>query len=506
MTDSPYQRIPLDPKEQPILDRVLVIRDHLSLLKQDRSTYVKSADVVKYYTQLVEQVELLNQIRISKRDEQNRVDTVLDDCFRLISLFFLTIGRNREAPAIYTCVSTVKRLLDHLKEAAFYLPADLRSISDHLDKWQQTIERGRNEHSEHLLTLLEARIDLCKVVLRDLKAPLAKMDEKDMRTYEKLVSILRTLSACNARSKVCEQDTADENLSPDTSQFPQDEVKDLSQQLLKIQTELHAEGVSHEGKTAEEVYAERLAAINLSEGVEQDGPTVVKSLLARCLLWVEVIEAKCATLQSDSVLKIVLTYQFPRQGKIDERFKDLFDKLLKVKNALEHMNLTQAWSLRETDLYDYQRQLDRVDESRVDGHFLDAEGRPADLHAQRTLLYLLRKSYAFIYQYIISSEPVSEALLPIYNQLQTLKRCLVEVQRSGGVDSPRELYPYSMKLTSIDNMKKDGKFMVGDDIPEGQGSVSALLSECFELAYELRNEADARNEPENEEPNGNGSK
>lgn len=202
MTDSPFQRFPLDPKEQPILDRILVIRDHLSLLKQDRSTYVKSADVVKYYTQLVEQVELLNEIRVDKRDEQNRVDTVLDDCFRLISLFFLTIGRNREAPAIYTCVSTVKRLLDHLKEAGFYLPGDLRSISDHLDKWQQTIERGKNEHSEHLLTLLKARIDLCKVTLRELKAPLANMDEKDMRTYEKLVSILRSLSACNTRSKV----------------------------------------------------------------------------------------------------------------------------------------------------------------------------------------------------------------------------------------------------------------------------------------------------------------
>jgi hypothetical protein len=29
------------------------------------------------------------------------VDTVLDDCFQLISLFFLTIGRNNEAPAMY---------------------------------------------------------------------------------------------------------------------------------------------------------------------------------------------------------------------------------------------------------------------------------------------------------------------------------------------------------------------------------------------------------------------
>lgn len=35
-------------------------------------------------------------------------------------------------------------------------------------------------------------------------------------------------------------------------------------------------------------------------------------------------------------------------------------------------------------------------------------------------------------------------------------------------------------------MRTDGKFMVGDDIPEGQGSVTGLLAECFELSYELR--------------------
>lgn len=136
-----------------------------------------------------------------------------------------------------------------------------------------------------------------------------------------------------------------------------------------------------------------------------------------------------------------------RQAKIDERFEGVYTKLREIRDKLEQMDLTHAWSLRETDLYSFQRQLDRVDESRVDGNFLDAEGKPADLYAQRTLLYLLRRSYAFIYIYIISSEPVSEALLPIYNQLLTLKRCLVEVKKAGGVDSPRELYPYSMKVS-----------------------------------------------------------
>ncbi|KXT04188.1 hypothetical protein AC578_92 [Pseudocercospora eumusae] len=475
MTDSPFHRIPLDPKEQPILDRVLIIRDHLSLLKQDRSTYVKSADVVKHYNALVEQVELLNRIRENKRDEQNRVDTVLDDCFRLISLFFLTIGRNREAPAIYSCVSTVDRLLNHLKEAGFYLPKDLESISQNLDKWEHTIDRGRDEHSPHLLTLLEARIKVAKTKLRELQEPLVVLESGQMKIYETLVSILRSLSACNTRSR-----------------FPTKEVKEFERQLLEIESKLKLTHDDHQGKTAQEVYAERLELMNKCENCHQDPNFVVQSLLARCLLWVEIIQQK--------------------QGKIDERFKEPFDKLLKIKNSLDQMNLTMAWSLRETDLYDFQRQLDRIDDSRVNGNFVDAEGRPADLHAQRTLLYLLRKSYAYIYQYIISSEPVSEALLPIYNQLLTLKRCLVEVKRNGGVDSPRELYPYSMKLTSIDNMKKDGKFMVGNDIPEGQSSVSALLAECFDLAYELRNEADERSEkkhepqPDPEEVNGVGNR
>ena len=72
MTDSPYFRTPLDPQEQPILDRILEIRDHLSILKQDRSTYVKSQDVIELYNQVMVQVEKLNQIRASKKDEQNR--------------------------------------------------------------------------------------------------------------------------------------------------------------------------------------------------------------------------------------------------------------------------------------------------------------------------------------------------------------------------------------------------------------------------------------------------
>ena len=74
MTDSPVVQAPLDPQESPILDRVLYLRDKLSLLKQDKSTYVKSHDVLRLYDEVIEQVHQLNVIREKhgKPLEQNR--------------------------------------------------------------------------------------------------------------------------------------------------------------------------------------------------------------------------------------------------------------------------------------------------------------------------------------------------------------------------------------------------------------------------------------------------
>lgn len=72
MTDSPAHRIPLDPAEQPILDKLLIIRDKLSLLKQDKTKYVQSKDITGLYEEVIEEAEKLNSIRVTKRDEQNR--------------------------------------------------------------------------------------------------------------------------------------------------------------------------------------------------------------------------------------------------------------------------------------------------------------------------------------------------------------------------------------------------------------------------------------------------
>jgi len=372
------------------------------------------------------------------------VDYVLDDCFQLISLLFLTVGRNNEAPATYSLATTVQRLLDHLEETGLYSAKDLESLTKTLENMRQTLGRGTENYSPQLLTLLESRLEQCQISLFRLQKGLEPLSPELAPLHETLISILRSTSAANTRSK-----------------FSSSEVRELQEQLKEVES--HLQDGSFVGQ----------------DGPILGGQEVVKDLLDICWKW------------SGIVLE--------RKGRIEERFKEPYDVLVDIRNQLERLSMTQAWSLRETDLFQYQRKLDRIDEARVNGNFIGPDGQPADLHAQRTLLYLIRSSYAYIYSLLIASEPVSEALLPIYNQLQTLRRCLIEVKESGGISTARELYPYSMKLNSIDNMRVNGKFYIGSDLPEGQASVNTLLAECYDLAYELRAEVDDGQGGENDE-------
>jgi hypothetical protein len=61
--ESPAVPVPLDPLEQPILERLLQTRDALLLLKQDKSSYIKSSDVIPLYEDAIAQVERLNNVR-----------------------------------------------------------------------------------------------------------------------------------------------------------------------------------------------------------------------------------------------------------------------------------------------------------------------------------------------------------------------------------------------------------------------------------------------------------
>jgi hypothetical protein len=186
-----------------MLESLQRIRDELTLLKTDRTTYVKSSDVLPLYDKVVDQVKLLNEIRIDKPQETNQgwaklshvnstapltrmsaVDRVLDGCFQLLSLFFMTIGRNNEAPA------------------DLYSAKDLVHLASTLDTLRANVKHAERTYSPKLITLLSNRIEVCQELLSNLQSRLDRLGGDLPAIHEKLISILRSISLANTRTKV----------------------------------------------------------------------------------------------------------------------------------------------------------------------------------------------------------------------------------------------------------------------------------------------------------------
>lgn len=60
MTDSSPRDTLLNPDKESILGELLDLRDRLLQLKQDRSTYIRSCDVMQLYDKVVERAHVLN--------------------------------------------------------------------------------------------------------------------------------------------------------------------------------------------------------------------------------------------------------------------------------------------------------------------------------------------------------------------------------------------------------------------------------------------------------------
>jgi len=119
----------------------------------------------------------------------------------LISLFFMTIGRNNEAPAAYALTSTIKRLLDHFTQVKLYSAKDLDHITRTLENIRHIMNKESN-YSPKLITLLSNRVDVCESLLQNLKSPLGRLQGDLPKLHEKLISILRSLALANTRTKV----------------------------------------------------------------------------------------------------------------------------------------------------------------------------------------------------------------------------------------------------------------------------------------------------------------
>lgn len=70
--DTPAIPAPRDANEREILANLESIRDSLLLLKQDRTKYIRSQDVLQLYDQTVEQVRKLREVREGRQASENR--------------------------------------------------------------------------------------------------------------------------------------------------------------------------------------------------------------------------------------------------------------------------------------------------------------------------------------------------------------------------------------------------------------------------------------------------
>lgn len=482
------QEVP--PEEEEILNYFLDVRNFLSRLKQDRAQYLNSSDISTTYQNVLTEVRKLDKIRKSSHTSpsnsvtalihsdklHNRVDSVLDDVFQLLSLSFLTVGLKNSAPATYASLSTVQRLLEHLNESNVYTHHDLRPIRERLLEISEIVEKNNyikgstgyecgidydsadrdlNERSNKIEDLLlRAKLNYCLDAYHKMESKLEEIHPDLQSCMEKLFQIRRGVLSLVASSKV------DNNtISVLNKNLVDEKLKVLESELSVIESNRDVSG----------------KFISLETGkVEEKGQNVLNGLLD-----------DCRDLIND------LSHQISSGSTLDSDLQPIYDELIEIKTTLENLLVTRRWTLRETDLFTYQKKLGDIDSLRVKGKFPTKSGN--DSRGQFILLYLLRRCYAIIYKLLESSEPVSEALQRVHNQLSTVRRCLLELKRMGGVNNERELYPYEMKLASLDNMRIDGKFYDADgNIPEGQGTLNALLAECFDITHELKIEAEQR--------------
>lgn len=344
-------------------------------------------------------------------------------------------------------------MLDHLAESGIYTEADLQPFSNRLGELRAIIRKDgeQGKHPPQLTKLMMKKLEGCEKVLKTLEGTLNILSVELVSIHQRLVSVRRQIAAAAAKPKPART-----------------EIKMLQDELRKIDSK-------------------RVDGKFLGPGGSSvpAGQAILVGILEDCFEIVHDINV--------------------RNDEVPMTLQPIYDRLSEIRSQLEHLVLTHRWTLRETDLWNYQVSLKEIDRLRVDGKFVDSEGKQPE--GQLVLLYLLRRCYGLIYRLVASSEPISEELMPISNKLSTVSKCLKEVSKYGGPFTMRDLYPYRLALHQIDNMRtavkdQDGKETgvrkwLGRDgsIPEGQAILRAQYEEVEQTITEMLN----REEDEDDE-------
>ncbi|RLV87203.1 hypothetical protein JA9_000991 [Meyerozyma sp. JA9] len=463
--------------EKSVHEGLQQIYDTLLSMKNNRAHYISSKQVYTIYDQFL---TLLKDLRVARKDEElkgmtlnlpNVNDRLIDDIWQLVSLCFVTCGLTKFAPATYSSLSTVYKLLLHLKDCRVYTKADLKPISHRLDEIRQILdqsyqddeqEENSNRSEEYLL--LRFKLKKCQDLYSELEEAIKSIPTDLQPVYGELLAIRKGL------------------LNYVTAAEPNEAtLSELKDRLKKVEHQRDEEGKFH----SELVSADKLLSNQMVlDGLLDDCNNIINDLSAEKDKDLDSLFEK---LSISDVDKAAVT-----------KLKTMYLRLLDLKQTLESLLVTRRWTLRETDLYTYQKHLKEIEEERTGLELTPAAQKDKNVKKlQLVIIYILRRCYSLIYKLLESSEPVSESLQPIHNQLSTVRRCLLELKRIDGLNNLRELYPFQFKLASLDNLRRDGKFIVNNQIPEGQGTLNALLAECFDILHELKIELEEKEENRN---------
>ncbi|EMG49627.1 CUB1 Cu(2+) suppressing and bleomycin sensitive protein 1 [Candida maltosa Xu316] len=503
-TTTPKTSIPS--YEKPIYEELNQTYKKLLELKNNRNKYINSKQIYTIYDNFL---NILNDLKLTRKDEElkgitlnlpNTNDLLTDDIFQLLSLCFVTCGLTKFAPATYSSLSTVMKLLNHLKEGKVYTMEDLNPIGTRLeeirgivisttnyddDDDEETPEEKKasslhNKNQQIEETLLRNKLIRCETLYQELENNFKTIPKDLEPTYHKLIELRQNIISTIIGNKEDKGQSRNlikhEKLIIKINQF-KTELKKIEQLRDETDNKFH----SSDGSDLDEKKSESLQAI--MNGLIDECHNLLQDLLLQD--------------ENEELSHSLSSLNLSDENKsLKKSYDALYRQLQDLKLTLENLLVTRRWTLRETDLYTYQKQLKTFDEQRLD--LLKQDVDKAFKKSQLLVLFLLRRCYALVYKLLESSEPVSESLTPIHNQLQTVKRCLLELKRVDGLNNLRELFPFQFKLGSLDNLRHDGKFIVDGSIPEGQGTLNALLAECFDIVQEMKIELEEK-EYENEE-------
>ncbi|KAG0214137.1 hypothetical protein BGX28_002653 [Mortierella sp. GBA30] len=435
MTSTPTpDQIPIE--EQPVLEALVSIKHRLTAIKKDRSRFIKTSTVTGLHDELSVQLQKLEEVRSQGASTiwgyKNNVNSILDEVFVILSLCFMAVGKTKESPATYVQLLTIKQCLTGLQESGVYAAEDLKQYEDRMRELENfiRIDEAKTSIPDIQTRILRRKLDFNNNLLKELQDAANSISPELTPIHRRLVQLRIELATLASRT------------SWNTS-----DIHRIQEELREI------EAKRSDGKFLD------------AEGNVVSGQAAVIGLLEDCY---------------DDCHNLLATKE-----SVPKALQSIFHRLQAIKTDLERLVLTQRWTLRETDLWQYQMQLSEISALRKNGKFVDREGNVEE--GQALLNFMLHKCYRLIYVLLSASEPIAEALMPIHNQLLTVRRCLLEVKKWGGDFTVRDLYPYQMKLASMDNMRVDGKFLDKDkEVPEGQGICNSLLSECYDILYELQ--------------------